>query len=727
MQEDSPRRIVSATSLQRTLGRQLPASSASAVGGILISAHQASTADDGTGDWGLGRVSARVSAAVEAGPSPGAVDHHEGGCTDEADDRISRLLSLCRRVNTVSGALKAASRAGGAVPHEGPVFSPGASAVEATLGGVLVNLVEDYMSTCQPPEPPKACSSHSVEQGKWLLSANASSSSSGVEDGKAGMASPGAPVGDFAVSERRPEASPPTRPPPPLPGHCVTLPQHPSSSQRPGLHRAIVEDYVGLRAGLDTELGFQGARYPAPSKSGLRGGLNMELVSATTKHDEYQGTPGESGVTTTQSCVTVAHSFKAAGTTAESGGARLKLDAGSCHSDVPGREDDVVYHSAPRDGEDELDQPAVRPTWSSPGPTWSAPGPTWSAPTGGMSDLGHTHEDEVHQPAARPAWSAPSACRAEGGALNASRPIEADGMDGPDGADPPGGACSWVLVQHDEVVGAGGGSRSDTDALSSGPATDGDGSGSCTQSPPPPLAPWAGGAWARIRQGLAIRRLDSQEQLLPPPGSAAALLVKPSDLAPRPRLRDATRCAGCGAGLSRGLLGSGAARLCHYRRLFYCTACHANEPHVIPARLLLAWDLRPRPVCREALADLELLFHAPIIAVPRDLAPKALARSLCGLPLCPPSILPRFCLASCFSRASPWCLPGFTPCFFLPHFSILDPWPLHCFYLVSPLSIPCTSLVSPLPLALVLHTDRLTMASCCLITDPCPSHSRLRA
>ena len=123
------------------------------------------------------------------------------------------------------------------------------------------------------------------------------------------------------------------------------------------------------------------------------------------------------------------------------------------------------------------------------------------------------------------------------------------------------------------------------------------------------------------------------------------MLVTPSDLAPRPRLRDVTRCAGCSAGLSRGLLGSGAARLCHCRRLFYCTACQVNEPHVIPARLLLAWDQRPRSVCREALAD---LFHAHIIAVPRDLVPKALAavpphsalvlcavfpaRSLCGLP-----------------------------------------------------------------------------------------------
>ena len=203
--------------------------------------------------------------------------------------------------------------------------------------------------------------------------------------------------------------------------------------------------------------------------------------------------------------------------------------------------------------------------------------------------------------------------------------------------------------------------------LSSGPATDGNGSGSCTQSPlPPPLAPRGGGAWARIRQGLAIRRLDSQVQPPPQPGSVAAMLVTPSDLAPRPRLRDVTRCAGCSAGLSRGLLGSGAARLCHCRRLFYCTACQVNEPHVIPARLLLAWDQRPRSVCREALAD---LFHAHIIAVPRDLVPKALAavpphsalvlcavfpaRSLCGLP--PHSALVSPC--TCTARTMvPWAM-----------------------------------------------------------------------
>lgn len=86
------------------------------------------------------------------------------------------------------------------------------------------------------------------------------------------------------------------------------------------------------------------------------------------------------------------------------------------------------------------------------------------------------------------------------------------------------------------------------------------------------------------------------------------------------------RCAGCGASVGRGLLGKGfGARFCEYTRLYYCHECHANELFVIPARVLHRFDIKPRPVCREAFAYLEDLYPQPIFSASGDLRPRALA------------------------------------------------------------------------------------------------------
>ena len=55
--------------------------------------------------------------------------------------------------------------------------------------------------------------------------------------------------------------------------------------------------------------------------------------------------------------------------------------------------------------------------------------------------------------------------------------------------------------------------------------------------------------------------------------------------------------------------------LCDYTGQYYCKDCHWSSLRVIPARVLLNWDLEPRPVSRASKQFLKLMEKKPIINV----------------------------------------------------------------------------------------------------------------
>lgn len=55
--------------------------------------------------------------------------------------------------------------------------------------------------------------------------------------------------------------------------------------------------------------------------------------------------------------------------------------------------------------------------------------------------------------------------------------------------------------------------------------------------------------------------------------------------------------------------------LCDYSGQSYCRECHFGSTSVIPARVVLNWDFKPRPVSRASEQYLQLMRKKPIINV----------------------------------------------------------------------------------------------------------------
>eukprot|EP01060_Flectonema_neradi_P000615 TRINITY_DN1038_c0_g1_i1.p1 TRINITY_DN1038_c0_g1~~TRINITY_DN1038_c0_g1_i1.p1 ORF type:complete len:919 (+),score=121.96 TRINITY_DN1038_c0_g1_i1:34-2790(+) len=57
-------------------------------------------------------------------------------------------------------------------------------------------------------------------------------------------------------------------------------------------------------------------------------------------------------------------------------------------------------------------------------------------------------------------------------------------------------------------------------------------------------------------------------------------------------------------------------RFCWYMGKYYCNGCHDDSLQiVVPARVLFMWDVKPRPVCRDAYDYLMSLWDKPIVCV----------------------------------------------------------------------------------------------------------------
>ncbi|ALC46270.1 CG11534 [Drosophila busckii] len=59
-------------------------------------------------------------------------------------------------------------------------------------------------------------------------------------------------------------------------------------------------------------------------------------------------------------------------------------------------------------------------------------------------------------------------------------------------------------------------------------------------------------------------------------------------------------------------------RLCDYRGLYYCPACHWNDNCIVPARMVNNWDFTPRRVSRTALQEIQLFLDKPLIRLEEE-------------------------------------------------------------------------------------------------------------
>ena len=61
-------------------------------------------------------------------------------------------------------------------------------------------------------------------------------------------------------------------------------------------------------------------------------------------------------------------------------------------------------------------------------------------------------------------------------------------------------------------------------------------------------------------------------------------------------------------------------RWCHYLGKYFCTGCHSNNSHVIPARIIHQWNFRKYPVSNFALEILKSMKQEPVFNI-QDLNP----------------------------------------------------------------------------------------------------------
>ena len=74
------------------------------------------------------------------------------------------------------------------------------------------------------------------------------------------------------------------------------------------------------------------------------------------------------------------------------------------------------------------------------------------------------------------------------------------------------------------------------------------------------------------------------------------------------------RCAGCGMKVEPRY--SRSFRWCHYLGKYFCTGCHSNQGHVIPARIIHHWDFKAYPVSNFSLEILRSMATEPVFNVP---------------------------------------------------------------------------------------------------------------
>ena len=72
-------------------------------------------------------------------------------------------------------------------------------------------------------------------------------------------------------------------------------------------------------------------------------------------------------------------------------------------------------------------------------------------------------------------------------------------------------------------------------------------------------------------------------------------------------------CAGCGMRVEQRY--SRSFRWCHYLGKYFCTGCHSNKTHLIPARIIQHWDFRKYPVSNFALEILTSMAREPVFNV----------------------------------------------------------------------------------------------------------------
>ena len=72
-------------------------------------------------------------------------------------------------------------------------------------------------------------------------------------------------------------------------------------------------------------------------------------------------------------------------------------------------------------------------------------------------------------------------------------------------------------------------------------------------------------------------------------------------------------CAGCGMRVEQRY--SRSYRWCHYLGKYFCTGCHSNTVHLIPARIIHHWDFKKYPVSNFALDILTSMNREPVFNI----------------------------------------------------------------------------------------------------------------
>ena len=62
-------------------------------------------------------------------------------------------------------------------------------------------------------------------------------------------------------------------------------------------------------------------------------------------------------------------------------------------------------------------------------------------------------------------------------------------------------------------------------------------------------------------------------------------------------------------------------RWCHYLGKYFCTGCHSNTVHLIPARIIHHWDFKKYPVSNFSLDILNNMYRESLFNI-RDLNPE---------------------------------------------------------------------------------------------------------
>eukprot|EP00736_Rhodelphis_marinus_P009579 Rmarinus@m.19428 len=116
---------------------------------------------------------------------------------------------------------------------------------------------------------------------------------------------------------------------------------------------------------------------------------------------------------------------------------------------------------------------------------------------------------------------------------------------------------------------------------------------------------------------MAAQTHSCQEESSPDVGASSRPAKKDpvSDNALRSTMGASDRRNSGGSTFSFDLLGFGKPRFCAYTGLYYCKGCHANDKHVIPARIILKWDFKQYPVCRWAKDMLAAVHTQPVLDI----------------------------------------------------------------------------------------------------------------